>query len=209
MSTQYTLNVSNSSARPGYFCIYQTFDEQEVMINLFSLAWFSKGCNPGTQVSFRWSIDYGFCWGETETLVPGVTFAASETKDGDPSRIDQNSTNLTHNAFGYNFTGASKTAPMGTLGIFTDDTVPVNKAAVGISMGGSPALVVQAGPNLDFIFKPHPRYWICFGNYIQGQVIDLNMMTAAQEIEFFPNEYTIYATLQPNNTIKVNGMLSD
>ena len=70
-------------------------------------------------------------------------------------------------------------------------------------MSGSPVLAVQAGPNLSFIFKPHPRYWVCFGNYYEGEVIDLNEMTNAQEIKFGPNEYALHATLLANNTWKV------
>mgnify|MGYP007111633107 CR=1 FL=1 len=205
MPTQYTLRVNNDSALAGNICVYQTFDEQKTMANLFSLAWFSKGCNPRTQVKFAWSIDYAFCWSETGKLVPGVTFDASGILSADPSLIGPNSTGFTHNDFGYQFIPpTTETAPVGTLGIFTDKTVPVNKAAVGIAMSGSPSLAVQAGPNLDFTFVPHPRYWLCFGQYIEGAVIDLNQITHVQEIQFGPSEYAMYATLQADNTWKVD-----
>lgn len=207
MATQYTLRVKNESTLSGFVCVYQTFEEQETLDNVFSLAWFCKGCNPHTQVRFTWNIDYAFSWSESGVLVPGVTFDASELKPADPNKLDHNAVNLTHGKYGYQFIDPIKQAPRGTLGIFADATVPVGKAAVGIAMGGSPAIAVQAGPNLSYTFKPHPIYWACFGTYEEGAVIDVNRITGAQQIIFAPNEYSKYLTLQGDNTWKVENAL--
>ena len=111
MSTSYSLRVSNESSLAGSICIYQTFDEMESMKDLFPLAWFSKGCNPATQVKFAWSIDYAFSWSESGALVPGVTFDASQTSQADPSRLGPNSITLTHTNIGYTFIDPIRTAP--------------------------------------------------------------------------------------------------
>ena len=67
-------------------------------------------------------------------------------------------------------------------------------------MSGSPILAMQASPNFQFLFKPNPRYWVCFGNYDQGTVLDANEITNAQEIKYGTNRYSIHMTLQENNT---------
>ena len=172
------------------------------------LAWFSKGCNPSTQVRFIWGIDYAFSWSEGGELVPGVTFDASQTVPADPSRADANAIGLTHNKVGYTFLPSTKSVPVGSLGVFADNTVPVKKASVGIAMGGASAVAVQAGPNLNFTFKPHPKYWVCFGDYLEGEVIDINEMTNVQEIIFGPNEYALHVTLKADNTWKVENAAS-
>ena len=129
MSIKYSLCVTNNAALAGNMCVYQTFDEQQTIKNLFSLAWFCRGCNPSTKVRFTWGTDYAFFWSESGELVPGVTVDASQD-----APADNNAITLTHADGRFLFTNATQAVPSGTLGLFADQTVPSNTAAVGISM---------------------------------------------------------------------------
>lgn len=200
MSTQYTLKVTNKSHNSGSFCVYQKDPDQEKYTNLYSLAWFSKACNPGTTLKFTWTLDYCFNWSETGILVPGVTFDASETKEADPSDSSKNAVGFTKANGAYMFTNPLRPGTPGELRIQTDNTIPINEASVGIGMSGQPALAISAQPNMDYAFIPHPEYWITFGNYTEGEVIDLNQVTETAKIVFPLNVYSVSMTLQEDNT---------
>lgn len=49
-------------------------------------------------------------------------------------------------------------------------------------------------------FGPHPRYWIAFGKFDEGEVIDINRMTQKFEIKFPVNVYERTVELSANNT---------
>lgn len=200
MSTKYTLKVTNNSNRSGSICVYQRDPEQEKYTNLYSLAWFSKACHPGTTIKFTWDLDYCFSWSETGMLRPGVTFEASETRAADPSSASDNAIGFTKTGGAYMFTTPLRPGTPGELRIQTDDTIPIDEASVGIGMSGQPALAISAGPNLDYAFIPHPEYWIAFGDYIEGEVIDLNMVTQTAKVVFPRNVYSLSMTLQEDNT---------
>ena len=200
MSTQYTLKVVNNSTQSGSVCVYQRDPEQEKYANLYSLAWFSKKCHPGTTLTFRWILDYCFTWSETGELKPGVTFEASQSEDADPSDASKDAIGFSKTGGAYAFTTPLRPGTPGELRIQTDGTIPINEASVGIGMSGNPALAVSAGPNLDYAFIPHPEYWIAFGDYEEGQVIDLNRVTETAKIVFPLNTYSLSITLQEDNT---------
>lgn len=58
----------------------------------------------------------------------------------------------------------------------------------------------MASPSLKYTFSPHPRYWIAFGKFEEGEVIDLNRMTQKFEINFPVNIYQRTVELTSNNT---------
>ena len=53
-----------------------------------------------------------------------------------------------------------------------DTSIPANMAAAGLGMAGQATFAVQAQPNFTLIFNPTPSYFIAFGNYTNGQVLD-------------------------------------
>ncbi|MDR1251320.1 MAG: hypothetical protein LBK62_04045 [Treponema sp.] len=95
---------------------------------------------------------------------------------------------------------ADKRPPAGTLGIYTGGNISNNDVSAGIGLGGSPALVTSAGPNMGYTFSLKIKYWIAFGSFIRGEVLDLNAMTVVQEIAFPTNVYDIGVTLNEDNT---------
>jgi hypothetical protein len=70
-------------------------------------------------------------------------------------------------------------------------------------MSGAGTFVVQAQPNINLTFTPHPTYWITFGNYTPGQVLDIGQITNKQQLEFAPNTYNLNVQLKNDNTWSV------
>lgn len=198
---KYSLRVTNNSNLFGNICVFQTLPDQPE--NMVSLAWFSEPAHPGTTVEFDWSIKYNFVWSRQGELIPGVTFKASQTIDTEPSDITKNSIGFTKEAGAYRFTETSRTTKSGTLGIYTDQTVPHGEASVGVGMSGSGTFAVTATPNYNFSFTPHPKYWVVFGTYEKGEVMDIESLTNTAEIIFEPDVYAMKAILKNDNTWEV------
>ncbi len=59
--------------------------------------------------------------------------------------------------------------------------------------------------NYNFTFLPHPRYWVAFGTYQVGEVVDIESMTNAIEIVYEPDVFERIVTLQNDNTWRLNG----
>ncbi|MFW8642247.1 hypothetical protein ACOJBO_02920 [Rhizobium beringeri] len=51
-------------------------------------------------------------------------------------------------------------------------------------MAGSGTFAVQAAPNMTAVFTPHPNYWVMFGNFETGDVIDIEDVTGAVEVTY-------------------------
>ncbi len=49
-------------------------------------------------------------------------------------------------------------------------------------MAGSGTFAVQAQPNMTAVFTPHPNYWVIFGNFENGDVMDIQDVTQAVEV---------------------------
>jgi hypothetical protein len=202
MSTQYSLTVQNNSLHHGSICVFATPPDDKVQLNIKSLAWFSKAAHPNTSVQFKWSLDYSFVWSQTGKLVPGVSFIASEHIAADPSNESMNTAYFDMLDDAYLFGDVSKAhkATAGSLAISTSPTVPDGDAAIGIGIGGNPALVQSATPNFTFTFIPKVRYWVAFGDYIEGEVLDVNAMTAVYELKYPINVYAKTLVLNADNT---------
>ncbi len=195
--TQYSLIFVNNSTQTGDACVYQqdpTITDPSVM----SLAWFSKAAAPTTSITFDWSIDYSFVWSQTGTLRPGVMFTASQNWPANLSSTNQVQFNKAGNA--YTFQNQTKGAQSGTLYINQDSTITPKEASVGIGMSGSGTFAVQAQPNVTAMFTPKPQYWITFGNYTQGEVLDITTITSEAAVDFGYANYSMTAILNPDNT---------
>jgi hypothetical protein len=198
MGEKYQLNFLNNSSRGGYAAIFQKLPDTYAG-NWIPLAWFTKACNPSTEINFTWSLDYSFVWGETGALKPGIIFKASQTVEADLNMGNQ--ITLDYNEYGYLFSEpASFSQAQGKLVINTTGRVPNNKATLGVGMSGNGSFVIQATPNYAFEYIPHPTYYIVFGDYVQGQVMDSTHFTKAKKIVFDNNEYTKSVTLNSDNT---------
>jgi len=197
----YSLIFQNQSTNQGSGCVYQE-DPNLALPNVLSLAWFSKVAAPNTNITFQWTIDYSFVWAETGLLIPGVMFMAGQTVPADLSTT--NSITLSYIGSAYQFANQTAGANAGSLYIREDNTVPLKMASVGIGMSGSGTFAVQAQPNYNLIFTPHPKYYITFGNFAKGQVMDTTSVTNKAEIAFPPGVTSMTAILGADNSWKVS-----
>ncbi len=202
MATQYSLTCFNNSSQLGSFAVFQRAPALTVPANVFSLAWFTRPAHPNTQVTFQWTVDYSFVWSETGILQPGITFNASQTVPADP--FVQNFTQLTEDVYGATyFTPPDTSGAVGSLTIQQLSNVVPNRTSVGVGMSGAGTFVVQAAPNMTAVFTPHPNYWVIFGNYQTGQVMDIENVTGQVEATYAGSLTSRTVLLQPNNLLAI------
>lgn len=202
---QYSINFINNSSNSGNFMCFQK-DPDISTDGVMSLAWFAKYAHPNTNIRFDWEIDYSFVWGQTGELIPGVMFYAGETLDAD---LEQNNkVTLRYLDGAYTFTNQTTQEPGGSLYVYEDDTVPLKMASVGIGMSGAGTFVVQAQPNMNVTFTPHPTYWVAFGNYQTGEVLDIQEINNDAQVEFPPGVYAMNAILNMDNTWTIEPVAS-
>lgn len=198
----YELYFVNNSSMNGSACVYQQ-DPNIGVPNVMSLAWFAKAANPNTNLMFKWDTTYNFVWSQTGVLTPGVIFFASEKVVADLSQNNQIGFSYQNDAFTFQKPPTQGSQP-GTIYINQDSTIPAQTASVGVGMSGSGTFAVQAQPNVLATFTPHPEYWITFGTYQQGQVMDVGTITQTVKIDFPANIYKMTATLKPDNKWSVS-----
>lgn len=198
-SVKYSVTFRNRSCNRGSVCIYQTNPNLEP--DVMSLAWITKRVHPTTTVTFEWSEDYGFTWSETGELKPGIIFRASQIWLADEKYY--NSVVYKYIDEAYTFENLSHRDKNGIFYIEQDYTIPLRTSSVGISVAGASAFVTQAQPNLTLMFKPKTDYWITFGNYSQGEVLNLAEICNKQKLNFGLNMYNMNATLNEDNSWEV------
>jgi hypothetical protein len=198
--SKYTVNFTNNSSNPGNVILFQQQPEFK-SADIYSLAWFAKAANKGVMVEFDWDVNYSFVWSQTGNVIPGVIFTASQNIAADPIKPSGNQITLLQNDYGLSFEGQTTDRDsQGSLVIQEDGTVPLGGAAVGIGMSGFGTFVKATGPNQNLIFTPHPEYWIAFGNYEQGEILDIGIVNNPAQIAFPPGHSTANATLNLDNS---------
>jgi len=201
MSYPYSITFINNSNQAGTACLYQQ-DSGHYGPGAMSLAWMARPAYPNMSVVFSWTIDYSFFWAETGALKPGVQVNPGQTIPADPR--DSNSIVLTSPApYNFRFDSPQQRSQQGTFYVTGDASIPPNTVTFGIGMSGAGTFGVQAQPNYTNVFTPHPSYWLTFGNYQQGQVLDVDSMVEAVRVEFPGNVYDMRVTLNPDNTFTV------
>jgi hypothetical protein len=193
---EYSLIFKNNSTNNGYACVFQQHPDQKEK-NLMSLAWFSKFAHTTTVLEFKWTIDYSFVWSRTGKLKAGVLFTASQNWDADLS--SKNKITLTYESQAFTFKDQCSGPGEGSLYIYEDGSIPKDMGSVGIGMGGSGTFVQQAQPNWNLEFIPHPQYWIAFGNYLPGEVLDVQSMSNTKQVPYANSIYSMTAMLDENN----------
>lgn len=195
---KYTLHFINNSNMSGDFCVYQT-DPNITDPSVMSLAWFTQKTHPTTHASYSWNIDYSFVWCQTGKLQAGIIFDATQEWPADLNL--KNKISFIKKDGAYTFCDLTKGDKAGTLYIDEDGSIPsIPEASVGIGMSGSGTFAVQARPNMHPNFTPHPQYWVTFGNYIKGQVLDITDITDKAEVNFPAGVYSMTAILNEDFT---------
>lgn len=182
MSTKYTLDIDNQSTQCGDFCIFQETPDINVP-NIVTLAWLSKTAHPTTLVTFDWDLDYSFFWSTQRNLTAGAHVKAEQSW---PANLNTNNKiTLDRINDAYTFADPRQGAYGGNLYIHQTGQVQSDDASVGVAMSGKGAFAVMSQPNMNIIMTPKPTYYVVFGNFTEGDVIDIAEVSAsAYKVEF-------------------------
>ena len=174
MSDEYILNVINNSTQTGSFCIFQ--EQPDInMPGITTLAWLAKPAHPSTLLEFVWGLDYSFVWSRSTNLKPGTIVKTSQAWDANLSTMNKVKFDLTNGA--YTFSNQSQGAHEENLYIEQTNRVNSNEASVGIGMSGKGTFLVSSQPNMNVIMTPKPTYWLVFGDFKEGEVLDTTKIT--------------------------------
>jgi rhizosphere induced protein len=197
VATNYNLVCTNNSSTDWFFYVYQTMPNQPS--DIFSLAWFASPykISKGSQITFTWSIDYSFVWGNTGAVSPGVTFSAGGSQDCSLTDENQCTFSLNNGAPQLSIPVAGGQA--GSLTINQAANVPNGTFSTGIGMSGHGTFVQQALANTGQVYTPTPKYWIAAATQMQMGTVLAQTISQAQEFDFDPNVFTVNASLGQNN----------
>lgn len=198
MSYTYTLTVNNHSSHSDYLMVFQN-DPGSFSPDAMAVAWFSKYSNPGPNVvvEFTWTIDWGFSWADTGVLAAGVKYVASDQREAGPTT---NQITLDYNG-AFQFTNQGPGPDPSRFYIAETGNIPVDSSgSVGMTMSGSTVYATQARPNNNLTFSPHPSYYIAYGNYQPGEVIDVNTVNNPLRLDYQTGVYSLGVTLNADDS---------
>jgi len=191
----YSITITNQSAHSDYLMVFQQ-DPGSLAPDAMALAWFSKFSNPGSTDLFSWQITWGFSWADTGTLAAGATFAVSQQT----SASNGNQITLSNNG-AYEFVDQTDGPDANLFYIVEDGSIPVDASgSVGITMYGNTVYAVQATPNTNLTFTPHPQYFLAYGNYTPGLVLDLSAVNKPLPLTYEAGIYSLAVTLNPDDS---------
>lgn len=200
MPTRYSVTFINRSPNQGTACLYQAGTGLGVA-DAEPLAWLTQPSFPGSVARFTWAENHEFMWAQTGLLAPGVPFVPSQAVPADPNGENQVTFACWEGVCG--FQDPRRAEPGGSLTIRTDGSIALNDASVGIGMSGSGTFAVQAKPNAVVVFTPRPQYRLAFGNFVQGQVLQVGQVQASVAVEFPEGSFAVTAALDENGAITI------
>lgn len=208
--TSYTLVCQNNSSVPWVFYVYQSMPNQQS--NVFSLAWFASPykISPGSRISFTWTLDNYFVWGNSGSVVPGINYNAGGIKACSP--VGPNVTSFSLDDSTPQLSNPVPGGQQGTLTINQSSNIPNNVFSTGIGMSGQGTFVQQAYQNTTQIYSPSSKYYVAAANQMQMGTVLSQTISQSAEIAFPPNVYNMYATLGENQLWTVsqsNNVLND
>lgn len=196
MGKKYSITVHNQASHSAYLAVFQN-DPTQWSPHAMPLAWFAKFSRPMSRIRFEWGDDIGLSWAETGELRPGMQFCASETYD--PAG-DNNQISLVYNG-SYHFVNPDHGPDPSGLHLAGSASIPPrSQAAVGVTMSGSTVYVTQARPNQSLTFSPHPQYFIAYGNYEEGEVIDVSTIHNPLQLSYPAGIYALTTTLHADGS---------
>lgn len=188
LGTQYSITIHNASQIPNHRAI--VFQKDPTLpADVKSLAWLSKVSQPDTEVTYTWTLDYNFVWGQVGELRSGVNYQAGQVLPADLT--NHNQVTLSYSGGGFSFGATDANPTSGSLFVHEAADVPgygnTDQGSVGIGMYGQGTFVLPTNPTGaggGIQFTPHPQYWVAFGNYTQGEVVDESVLYAPAQVSF-------------------------
>lgn len=186
--TAYGVTIHNASQLDNAQAI--VFQQAPLVpADVVSLAWLAKTCHKNTQVTFNWTLDFNFVWGQNGQLEPGVNYQAGGVIPADLN--DTNDVTLSYIDGGFEFGPTSAGPQVGSLYIIENDSVPgagnPDQGSVGIGMYGAGTFVAPTQPTGSsggLQFQIRPQYWVAFGNHQAGEVIDESALYYPIQVQF-------------------------
>jgi rhizosphere induced protein len=201
MPNSYSLTViNNSELQSPTFAVFAKLPVSSDF-NSLNLAWLTQQINANNHYVFTWDLTWGFAWAAQGTEA-GYQWAGGGTLPADPNSTTDSKAEFSYNG-DFQLVPAPSTPTGDKLWIVDSATVPLptkNPSSVAVTLGGSTACVTNAGPNLFQTFTLHPTYYIDAGDYVKGQMVDGDSVTAFQELEFSGGSTALTATLNEDNT---------
>lgn len=196
----YSLTFRNMSQQEASFLCFQA-DPGIGVPGVVSLAWWAEPAYPDTQVDFEWNTDYVMGWSETGDLKPGVHVAISGSLAADPSgESGPNLVELDYQDGGFTLVRPSNTGSPGSLTINTGSGFSAGAVSVAIGMSGAATFAVSVMPEDRVTFTPHPEYWVAFGDFIRGDVLDGSRISNSVRVDFPPNVYAMTVIYEVGGT---------
>jgi len=196
MALQYSITINNRAATADTLMVFQN-DPGSWSPNALSLAWFTKFSNPSptAKVRFTWSLDVGLSWADTGVLAPGVDYVAAETYD--PTAYNNyNEATLDYNG-AYLFKDFKPGPdPLPRLYLSESGNIPsASAASVGVTMAGSTIYATQAKPNQKLTFSLKPSYFLAYGSFEEGQVLNVSAINNPLQLTYPNGVYALETTL--------------
>ena len=126
-------------------------------------------------------------------------FASSQSWDCDPYLKNSVDFNKSGNAYTFNNLQQNHEGDGGTLYINQLGGVVPKESHVGVGMSGSGTFLVPSQPNMKLMFRPKPTYYLVFGNFVQGQVMDITALTNVYKLEYGGSINSISVSLNKDN----------
>ncbi|MEM7077744.1 MAG: protein rhiA [Pseudomonadota bacterium] len=197
MSDKYTLTIQNDSTQTGDFCIFQEAPDINIP-NIVTLAWLSKTAHPTTRLIFDWTVSYNFVWATNTDLAPGTQVNTSQSWDANLQTLNRVDFDYLDGA--YTFSNPRQGDYAGNLYIDQQQRVQSNGASVGIGMSGKGAFMVPSQPNMNIVMTPKPTYWVVFGSFSEGEVLDIGKVSESAYKVVFRGTNNMQLTYTANNT---------
>jgi hypothetical protein len=201
MLNQYSLTVINNSemSRPT-FAVFTVLPSMATNDSV-SLAWLTQLINQHNQYRFTWDITWQFAWA-AQGIAADYQWNGSGTLAANPLSSSQCAALFDYDG-DFELLPTDGNADGTHLSITDSPRVPrpsVKPSSVGLTLDGKAVCAIDAGPNLLHSFTLHPTYYIDAGNYVNGQMVDVDAVTAFQELAYEGGNTALTATLSPDNT---------
>lgn len=198
----YSLTCKNNSNDPYIFYMFQKMPTQPNEV--LSLAWLTSPYKIATNsyVTFKWSIDYNFIWGNTGTLANGEIYDAGGSCSCSPTGDNITTFNVIEGA--PLFTTPIGGGEDGTLTILLGENIPPNMFSIGIGMSGQGTVVQMALPNIKLSYSLTPEYYVA----VSSQIISAEVLDCTDDnvclVKFPENIYSLTATLNSDNSWSIS-----
>ncbi len=190
---EYTIVFKNESGQSGVAMVYQLPPDTS-MSNVFAVAWQTTNvsADPTRDTTFSWSEEYSVSWSQSGGISTGAIYSYATSIDVDLSEGAGATLDL----------GSGSLEPSGQGGGIQPGALQVSVsggnsgqiATVGVGIDGTTGLVVSIPTGAEWTYEPTSTYYIAFGHFIEGMVLNVALIANAVAIDFSDGTSTFVVT---------------